>query len=228
MSIHAHMPGTTSALFSHTSKLNCASFGLPAGKSCPRGSELSKCPGSVCSMCYASEDAIGRYQTGVVQVCQAARFAFSKTDDFVPTVIRELASSRATRFRWHDSGDIYSLDYGRKLVEIAKALPRITFWTPTHQPATAKALLDEGAPDNFLLRVSADYLDLPADDVPAGALACAVATTLERAKELGMPCPATFHLPGHENGECGSCTACFSRKVGCTVYKLHATKRRRK
>jgi hypothetical protein len=177
-------------------------------------------------MCYANEDAIGRYQTGNVQRCQAARLAFSRTEEFVPVVIDALSSSRATRFRWHDSGDIYNLEYGRKLVEIARALPQITFWTPTHQPDTAKALLDEGAPKNFLLRVSADYIDCPPDDVPAGALACAVSTTLDGAKALGMPCPATFHLPGHENGECGSCTACFSPKVECTVYKLHATKRK--
>ena len=101
-------------------------WSLPAGKTCPFATEMCY------NACYARKAEIAYPD------CLPAReknLAFSKTDEFVPFMIKALhyiASLKAYRnaehitIRIHESGDFYSVEYLEKWLDIAEACKDIT------------------------------------------------------------------------------------------------------
>ena len=63
-------------------------------------------------------------------------------------------------FRWHDSGDLQSVDHLKAIVQIARNLPRIKFWLPSREIKIIKDYLkDSGSiPDNLNIRISAFFI----------------------------------------------------------------------
>ena len=61
-------------------------------------------------------------------------------------------------FRWHDSGDLQSVDHLRAINEIALALPAVKFWLPSREYKIVKQFTDrETVADNLTIRLSAYF-----------------------------------------------------------------------
>ena len=117
-------------------------FGIPAYKSasgkltCPMAKECIK-------FCYARK---GAYIWSNVSPAFEKRYELTKTDEFVPAMIKEIKQKKADYIRVHDSGDFYSPDYMAKWFEIATALPNVRFYAYTNMVDLVNRSY---APDNF-------------------------------------------------------------------------------
>jgi hypothetical protein len=200
-------------------KMPCHSYGLPAAE-CNVGSQLRGVSGSVCEDCYALKGSYRMYPDVIpAQYRRLATLGDPRWTDAMVTLIGwESRHSRV--FRWHDSGDIQGADHLTRIAEVADRLPWVAFWVPTRERATVRAwIADNGPlPANLNVRFSAalkghfqdptresqgytfSAVALPGQDVPSGVHAC----------------PAY-----KQDGECGSCRACWSPSVPVVAYPLH-------
>ena len=99
---------------SKTSKLGTKSWSLQA---------IETCPGSVgpdgelvaaCSGCYATT---GMYHFGAVKAVRADNKADWKRDGWVSDMVAALKKDKY--FRWFDSGDMYSIELGKKMLDLS-------------------------------------------------------------------------------------------------------------
>lgn len=204
------------ALLTITTKMPGASFSLPAGITCPTGAKLRHIPGSVCAICYAQK---GRYYQPVVKAAQARRYALSQTDEFIPLMIEALnreAKCGRPDFRWHDSGDLYSEEYLRRVLHIVRMTPSVRHRIPTKE---TKLIADHqswlhGELSNLAIQLSCPMIDAVAHyDIPG--CGTAVTYTTPAAPAAFFACPAT-------NGQkvCGDCRKCW--ECGSLVgYRAH-------
>jgi hypothetical protein len=204
---------------SYPSKMPGLAYGLPA-RHCILGSVLRKLPRSVCSVCYAFR---GNYVFPCVVNAQARRLKILLADmhawkrAMVSLLDRKLSSKgRADRvFRWHDSGDLQSVEHLSAIAEIAKILPRIRFWLPTREREMVKEFLfarPEGFPKNLTVRISVAMIG---QSFASGlAIKDTVASTV--GANAGHACPAST-----QGNQCLDCRACWSRSVRVVDYKEH-------
>lgn len=200
---------------SKPSKMPGLSYGTPAA-ACPVGSILRKRAGSVCSTCYAHK---GMYVFRNVKEAQARRLEILSRDleawreSMTELLSRKYARKRgdAAVFRWHDSGDLQSLEHLSAIVRIAKDLPGIRFWLPTKEYGTVREWIRQNGtfPANLTVRVSAPMIGTEAVPIPG-----TVSSTVGTGK--GYACPA----PSQGNA-CGACRACWNPTVASVDYHKH-------
>ena len=117
-------------------------FGIPAYKS---ASGKITCPfADACiKFCYAKK---GAYIWSNVKPAFEKRYQLTTTDKFVTAMTKEIIKKRPDYIRVHDSGDYYSPKYLQKWLRIAKAFPRIKFYSYTN---CVKMLKNVDLPDNY-------------------------------------------------------------------------------
>ena len=83
------------------------------------------------------------------------RFASLSDSRWVDAITTLIYRSGDRYFRWHDSGDLQSLDHLRKIIQVCKNLPRIKFWLPTREYQTVEAYRQLGGriPSNLCIRL---------------------------------------------------------------------------
>ena len=198
---------------SNPSKMPSYAWGISA-KDCKTGSKLAKVKGTICNKCYANK---GCYVFKVVQDAHKFRLEAilePQWVDYMAELItqkyKNLDKSRLYH-RWFDSGDIQSFAHLMKIFEVCELTPHINHWLATREYQLINQLDEKDVPKNLCLRVSAIKVDSPPPkfwkwtsgvhkDKPA----------------IGRECPAY-----KQDGECGSCRACWSRKVKQVSYKEH-------
>lgn len=196
---------------SEPSKMPCYSYSLPA-RACKVGSILREVKGSTCNKCYAFR---GNYAWGHVQNAQWRRLGLISEPDWVSNmvaVINAKTSFAVPYFRWHDSGDIQSIEHLDKIVEIAKQLSHIKFWIPTRENGIVKQWLaahPKGFPRNLTVRLSAAMIGEAAPRVKG-----TVGSSVSNPK--GFQCPAKSQA-----NHCGDCRACWNKKVKDVSYAKH-------
>ena len=198
---------------SNPSKMPSYAWGISA-KDCKTGSKLAEVKGTICNKCYANK---GCYVFKVVQDAHKFRLEAilePQWVDYMAELItqkyKNLDKSRLYH-RWFDSGDIQSFAHLMKIFEVCELTPHINHWLATREYQLISQLDEKDVPKNLCLRVSAIKVDSPPPkfwkwtsgvhkDKPA----------------IGRECPAY-----KQDGECGSCRACWSRKVKQVSYKEH-------
>ena len=211
---HKRAAGIVGGL-SNPSKMPCFGLSIPA-KKCITGKKLRAVKNSVCSICYALK---GRYGFANVASAMERRFKALNHPKWVDAMVLlcstrlHLAGGDAGYFRWHDSGDVQSIDHLSRIVEIAKRVPFVKFWLPTREYSIVTEYLDaNGAfPENLAVRVSAYMLDAqpPAWAVKRGLPTSGVST------DDGFNCPAPF-----QGNQCKDCRECW-KTSGNVGYKGH-------
>jgi hypothetical protein len=198
---------------SNPSKMPSYAWGISA-KDCKTGSKLAEVEGTICNKCYANK---GCYVFKVVQDAHKFRLEAilePQWVDYMAELItqkyKNLDKSRLYH-RWFDSGDIQSFAHLMKIFEVCELTPHINHWLATREYQLINQLDEKDVPKNLCLRVSAIKVDSPPPkfwkwtsgvhkDKPA----------------IGRECPAY-----KQDGECGSCRACWSRSVKQVSYKEH-------
>lgn len=213
-------------------KMPCHSYGLPAAE-CNVGSKLRAATTpdnpTVCGGCYALKGSYRMYPEVIPaqyrrlsSVYHALAYADARADWVRAMVALVGWQSRDSRvFRWHDSGDLQTVEHLSMLAEVADALPWVTFWLPTREGRILRDWMAEyGAlPANFTVRQSAalvGHIQSPEKVRDSGRTVSAVALKGQTLPDGAHACPAY-----KQDGACGSCRACWSPNVPVVVYPLH-------
>ncbi len=197
---------------SNPGKMPCHGYALPAQR-CRLGSFLQQLPKAVCHYCYAMR---GRYVFRKVQAAMQRRIESLSDPRWVEAITTLIHRSGDRYFRWHDSGDLQSIEHLEKIAQVCKNLPQVKFWLPTREYQTVEAYRRTGGPipPNLCIRYSAHLVDgqppleyhMPVSTVTSG--------------NNGIPsgshvCPAPA-----QNNTCGSCRACWNPSVRIVSYEL--------
>ena len=189
---------------SKPSKMPGPAHNLPANR-CITGAKLVKVPGSVCAGCYALK---GRYRFKNVQDALNRRLKALEDPRWVEAMV-VLVTGHA-HFRWHDSGDIQSVEHLKNIFEVCKRTPETAHWLPTRE-ARFLSLMDPAVvPANLKIVLSDHMVD---QMTPASWWPFTSGVTTDEAQ---VSCPAP-----KQNNECQSCRACWDRNVKRVVYGKH-------
>jgi len=225
---------------SFPSKMPSTSYAIPA-RACVAGAKLANIPGTVCSTCYALAGRAS-YQMPRGALGLERRLAGLSHPRWVDAMVRLLLHTHGggrikvdlglvgirrqklggSRYqwidpgfhRWHDSGDLQSVEHLAAICEVARRTPAIKHWLPTQELGMVRRFLAAGGaiPDNLVVRVSSVMLDDPRRR--AWPLTSSVFT---EAPPLGAHrCPAPEQ--GHR---CLDCRACWSAEVPHIAYEAH-------
>jgi len=193
------------AILSNTSKMPGKSFSLPATQ-CNVGGKLAKQAGTVCFKCYALR---GNYLWPNVKNAMAKRLEMIQHPNWVDIMVREISRTREKHFRWHDSGDLQSLNHLEKIVEIAKRLPEYKFWLPSKEYSLVKQY-DGVIPNNLIIRMSSAKID----GKPLNGFE--LTSTVHTVKAYGVECEAY-----KRSGKCGDCRMCWDKNIPNISYPYH-------
>lgn len=209
----------------HAGKMPCATYGISALK-CKTGGKLAKVAGSICSTCYANPELSATYAYPSVIAGHAKRLAAILADPFAwAQGMAELITREANAyFRWHDSGDVQSLEHLRAIAWVAEATPHVRHWLPTKEFGTVRRYLTIFGrfPANLTVRLSAPMIGeaLP-ESLRALGLQWSVAhyhgEALPDAEHGAESCHAYENPQG---SGCGDCRACWDapRPVSYPVH----------
>ena len=189
---------------SKPSKMPGPAHNLPANR-CITGAKLVKVPGSVCAGCYALK---GLYRFKNVQDALNRRLKALEDPRWVEAMVT-LVTGHA-HFRWHDSGDIQSLEHLKNIFEVCKLTPETAHWLPTREARFLKDIQPEVVPKNLKIVLSDHLGD---QEKPASWWAFTSGVTTDAAQ---ITCPAP-----KQNNECKSCRACWDTSVKRVVYGKH-------
>lgn len=191
------------------SKMPGRSYGISA-KLCKVGSKLASIVGSTCHNCYALK---AHYSYPSVQKAHANRAASLSSVSWVDAMVYQIRESKTDYFRWHDSGDLQSLQHLFDIVRIAEALPAVAFWMPTREKGLINQYIRSFGdfPSNLCVRVSAAMVD---GDAPKG-FDC-TSTVHEHNNAIGVECEAYKN-----NNKCGDCRKCWDRSIKNISYRKH-------
>lgn len=195
---------------SRPSKMPGYGYGLPALISCKTGSKLAAVPGTTCSSCYACK---GRYVMPAVKQAQMKRMKSISDPRWVEAMVALIGSKKEKFFRFHDSGDLLSLEHLSKIAQIAQKLPEYKFWLPTQEHQLVLQYVRERGPlpSNLTVRVSSPKID----GRPVSSDFC-TSSVHHKQPAYGHECPA--HTQGNK---CQDCRACWDGSIKNVSYKAH-------
>ena len=186
---------------SKPSKMPGPAFNLPASR-CITGAKLVKIPCSVCHGCYALK---GRYRFPNVQNALERRRQALSSPQWVEAMTGLVQGHDF--FRWHDSGDLQSLEHLKNIFEVCRRTPNTKHWLPTREAQILKQVQPEDVPKNLIIRFSSHMIDQ--GPVTAWPWTSTVVTQ-------DKTCPAA-----EQDNTCGSCRACWNRDVKNIAYGKH-------
>lgn len=199
-----------------TSKMPCASYSLPT-VACKTGYRMAQVADSICSHCYANKGFYMKYAYNV-EPAQHARLVSLEDPLWCDAMVTLIGSDAF--FRWHDSGDLQSVEHLELIAQVCGRTPNCKHWLPTREYGMVAAYIAQhGAlPENLVVRLSAMFTDKPVK-VPAslqGVAGIAVSNVHSDTPMAGNhACPAYTR-----QGKCGDCRACWSRSTPVS-YPLH-------
>jgi hypothetical protein len=188
---------------SKPSKMPGFSYNLPATK-CITGAKLVKIPGSVCSGCYALK---GRYRFPNVKNAMQRRLDSINHPLWTQAMATSIIETKTGFFRWHDSGDLQSLDHLKKIFEVCKLTPSIKHWLPTREASIISCIQADEVPANLIIRLSAHKVDGKASTFWPWT---STVVTSEKT------CPAA-----EQENKCKDCRACWDRSIPNIAYGKH-------
>ena len=199
------------------SKMPGTAYGIPAAE-CITGSKLRKVAGSTCSDCYALKNRYVMPNVATAQYLRLDRVQQALDDHAFRAVYVDCFAfllSKVDWHRWHDAGDLQSVEHFELIVEICLASPGTRHWLPTREYKIVRDWLKLGnvIPANLCVRFSAHMVDGPAPNVYAlpGVTTSGVTTSTA----------GNCHAQTSGSGHCDDCRACWDRNVGHVNYKLH-------
>ena len=185
---------------SKPNKMPGPSINLPASQ-CITGAKLVNVKGSTCSGCYALK---GRYRFPNVKDAMQRRLDRLHDPRWIDAMVT--LSDKQPVFRWHDSGDLQSVQHLKNIFQVCKLTPDTRHWLPTQE---RKYLPLEGStvPENLVIRLSSSKIDGPRST--AWTHTSSVVTK-------GASCPAP-----KQGGKCRECRACWTKSVKHVSYGKH-------
>lgn len=197
-----------------TSKMPCKSYSLPT-IACNTGSKMAKIKGSICSSCYADKGFYKLYAK-TIEPTQVARLFSIDEPMWVDAMVVAIGEDKY--FRWHDSGDLMSVEHLEKIAQVCKRTPNTRHWLPTREYGIVGAFTcSNKIPKNLVIRLSAMFPDKKVI-VPVslqGEPQIATSNVHTSNKVFGEACKAPS-----QKGECRDCRQCWNPKKSIS-YLMH-------
>jgi hypothetical protein len=206
------------------SKMPGTAYGISA-LHCKVGAKLRLIAGTTCSDCYALKGRYGMPDSSISkahatreaslthpQWCEAIAYAINKAHGVIDGRIDRRIKQPGFH-RWHDSGDLQSLQHLIRIVIVCQLTPTIRHWLPTREAKLISDFVKGGGvfPDNLTVRVSATMIDgAPSKAFPN------TSTVHKHAAPIGDDCEAYTR-----GGICGPCRKCWDRSVQNVSYPNH-------
>ncbi len=218
---------------SRPSKMPCPAYSIPA-ETCRTGAKLVDVKDSVCSGCYAMKGNYKRFAK-IIKPKLYERYQKLFNEQWVGGMVHLINKQcREGFFRWHDSGDIQSLEHIRRIVMVCKKTPEVMHWVPTREFRLVKQYIKKyGAfPGNLTVRLSAHMIEgkapeienLPTSTVSANNYNCKAYLTDKNDNVYKPDHFAKLNKAAKralDFGHCGKCRKCWSKSVKNITYKLH-------
>ena len=185
-----------------TSKMPWLSYSLPAW-ACQTGSKLRKIEGTPCFNCYALKGNYIRYPK--IKEVQYKRLDSITNPLWVEAMAVQIKNKKY--FRWHDAGDIQSVEHLRKIFAVAILTPNTKHWLPTQERKYLLEVDPNEVPDNLIIRLSGSKIN---GSIP-NAWEHTSSVVTENAK-----CPSA-----NQDGKCMDCRMCWSKDVKNISYGKH-------
>jgi len=187
-----------------TSKMPGLSYSLPAWE-CQVGSRLRAVKGSVCSGCYALKGNYTRYPA--IKKAQYYRLQSLRHPQWIPAMVAQI--KRQKYFRWHDAGDLQSVQHLKNIFEVCKLTPSVKHWLPTREVKYTSLMDPAIVPTNLKIIISDHMIDQE-----RGVLSWPYTSGVSTNGAATCPAPS-------QGGKCKSCRACWDRDVTRVVYGKH-------
>jgi len=203
---------TVCGTLTSTSKMPCKSYSLPT-EACITGFKMSQIAGSICASCYADKGFYKMYANNI-KPAQFSRLDSINGEHWVSGMVSLIGSDEY--FRWHDSGDLQSVEHLEKIISVANNTPNCKHWLPTREYSIVKQYIAkygrESIPNNLKIRLSAMYPDKRVV-IPTSLQGIANVTVSNvhtsdvslKSNDLGKACAAP-----KQDGECRDCRLCWS------------------
>ena len=133
---------------SKPSKMPGPAFNLPASQ-CITGRRLVNVKGSTCSGCYALK---GRYRFPNVKDAMQRRLDRLHDPRWIEAMVTLVHKQPV--FRWHDSGDIQSVQHLKNIFKVCRWTPDTLHWLPTREARFIKLLDPDVVPKNLKIVLS--------------------------------------------------------------------------
>jgi len=185
-------------------------YGLSA-KRCRTGAKLVKIPGSTCSGCYALK---ANYFYPSVKIGHSRRLRSINNKTWTVAMIQLINHYEKDFFRWHDSGDIQTVDHLRKICAVAAGTPDIQHWLPTRETRILKEFKEAGGaiPSNLVIRLSATMVN----GAPGKSHEHSSTVHTKDAPPIGEACNAS-----KQGGRCLDCRSCWNSDIRNISYEKH-------
>ena len=184
-----------------TSKMPGKSYSLPAWE-CKTGWKLAQIPGTPCFSCYAKKGNYTRYPK--IKEVQYKRLKAIDNPLWVEAMAVQIKDKY---FRWHDAGDIQSIDHLRKIFEVCRLTPNTLHWLPTQERQFILGVDKNEIPDNLIIRLSGSKVD---GSIPNAWEYTSTVVTKD------ANCPSS-----KQNGQCLDCRQCWDKSVKNVSYGKH-------
>lgn len=224
---------------SKTSKMPAKSWSLPAWETCPgaRSRQLdgTVTPSPACEGCYALT---GAYQFPATIASREHNLADWKNPDWVDAMVKGIGKGKL--FRWFDSGDIYTMELAKKIIEVVQRTPNCKHWLPTRSHKSIQGLVDffnlytkpmYEANDYHPVMENPNYLPnlvvrYSSDSVTGEKIKIAenTSTIVQNAEDFVSEKGSVLCRAYTRGGKCGSCRACWSPAVKTVFYPKHGKK----
>ena len=191
---------------------------------CHAGAILRKVVGSTCFKCYATrgnyaratvKNAMKRRLLKLRKAIKHAAYRALYIEAFVELLRGE------DEMRWHDSGDIISVEHLKIIAEIARQTPWCDHWLPTKELGRVTEWLDRGhvRPDNLCIRVSGYMIGEIPKDLPKGINSASVHKDRDRNRK--NDCGA---VRLHTTCDGAKCRKCWDQNVKNVSYGMHGAR----
>ena len=189
---------------SKPNKMPGPSINLPASQ-CITGAKLQAVKGSTCSGCYALK---GRYRFPNVKEAMQRRLAKLHDPRWIEAMVTLI--DKQPVFRWHDSGDLQSVQHLKNIFEVCNQTPLTLHWLPTREARFLKLMDPEVVPKNLKIVLS-DHMNDQAR--PPSWWPYTSGVTTDHAQ---VTCPAS-----RQGNKCLDCRKCWDRNTKRVIYGKH-------
>ena len=187
----------------YTTKMPGPSYTTPASRGIT-GAKLRNVKNSVCSSCYALKGNYKRFPK--VEEALERRFQSLGHGSWVTAMATLIKDHKF--FRWHDAGDLQSMQHLENIFEVCRLTPDTQHWMPTREARFLSLMDPDIVPSNLIIRMSSHMIDQkPVKFWPW-------TSTVTSGHDASCPAPK-------QGNTCGSCRACWSRDVKTVSYGKH-------
>jgi hypothetical protein len=189
---------------SKPNKMPGPSINLPASQ-CITGRKLVNVKGSTCSGCYALK---GRYRFPNVKEAMARRLAKLHDPRWIDAMVTLI--NKQPVFRWHDSGDLQSVQHLKNIFEVCKRTPATAHWLPTREARFISLMDPDVVPKNLKIVLS-DHMNNQRVTPTWWPYTSGVSTDHKQ-----VTCPAS-----KQGNKCLDCRKCWDRGTKRVIYGKH-------